>query len=535
MIVIVGAGPTGVMLAIELARRGVDVRVLDKLASPPRESRAIGIHARSLEIFRQLGMSDEFLDLGHRVDGFVVHTNGRRAIEGRFGKLDSPYRFLLTLSQDETQRILDQRLESLGVTVERSVIVTGARHEPDRVELHMQQGSDSRERTLAADWVVGCDGAHSVVRRSLGVAFEGEDYGQDWLMAEVKIDAPLLRRDRFHVFARTAQPLPLFPLPADRWRVFVPQVPNRAAPERAAPAMEEIERLAEARGPSGIRLSDPTLLAAFRCYRRSSRTMRQGRAFVAGDAAHIHSPAGGQGMNTGLQDAFNLGWKLALVDQRRAPASLLDSYEAERAPIATGVLALTHALVRTFALRSRSKRWVRDRALPVAMAIPGVERRYAERLAQLSHSYRHPRLAIAVRQSKLSVGDRLPVVCGLRRGGEEISTLDLLAFPGHTLLVLCGERVDEPAASRVVASLSHYALEVQIALIGGSAGSADPHAIEDPGLRAHRRYDALGGRLLLVRPDGYLAASAVLRRPALLERYLSAVIQHRATHCRYCQ
>ncbi|HYB26361.1 MAG TPA: FAD-dependent monooxygenase, partial [Solirubrobacteraceae bacterium] len=174
-----------------------------------------------------------------------------------------------------------------------------------------QSKDQSRQETLTAEWVVGCDGAHSIVRRRLGVPFAGDDYGQDWLMSEVNID-PSIERGRFHVFSFTDTPMVAFPLPAERWRLILPQVPNRAG-EREAPDMDEIERLATTRGPAGLKLTDPTLLAAFRCYRRSTSIMRNGRVLVAGDAAHIHSPAGGQGMNTGLHDAFNLGWKLALV------------------------------------------------------------------------------------------------------------------------------------------------------------------------------------------------------------------------------
>jgi 2-polyprenyl-6-methoxyphenol hydroxylase-like FAD-dependent oxidoreductase len=458
-VTIVGAGPTGAMLGIELARRGVEVRILDKQPERSRETRAIGIHARTLELFEQLGIVEEFLARGHRVRGFTVHTGARRSTQLRFDRLDTRYPFVLLLGQNETQGILDQQLERLGVTIERGVNVVGLDPRDDGVELTIAGAGG--DKTLCTEWVVGCDGAHSIVRRSLGLSFDGGDYGQDWLMAEVKLDPPI-DEEQFHVFSYTDAPMVTFPLPSGSWRVFLPQVPNRAG-ERRPPDIEEIERLAARRGPAGMTFSEPTLLATFRCYHRSTETMRRGRMLIAGDAAHIHSPAGGQGMNTGLHDAVNLGWKLALVTRRLAPPALLDTYEAERLPIAAGVLGLTHQLVRLFTIRSPRKRWLRDRLLPVAMSVPSAERRYMRRLSQLSHNYRRGPLSErepVTRRRGIVPGDRVPLACA--NGGGT-------AF--HNVMVL-------------------------------------------------------DGQLLLVRPDGYLACRAPLNRPDIPERYLERLLSY---------
>ena len=488
-VAVVGAGPTGVMLAIELARRGVELRIFDRQAAPPRETRAIGIHARTLELFQQLRIVEEFLTHGHRVTGVEFHTGTRRPVLARFDRIDSAYPFLLTMSQEVTQAILDRRLQELGVRVERGVSVLDFNQNPDGVELRIGAAPGSGERTVRADWVVGCDGAHSLVRRRLGVSFDGDDYAQDWLMAEVRTESPL-RHDHFHVFAHTAAPLPMFPLPEDRWRVFVPQVPRPASTgERQPPTMDEIERLVAERGPGGLRLTDPTLLATFRAYRRRAAAMRQGRVFVAGDAAHIHSPAGGQGMNTGLQDAVNLGWKLALVASGQAPSALLDTYQAERGPIADGVLAFTHAIVRTFAQGSPRRRWLRDRLLPLAAAVPAAERYYMTRLAQLSHSYRGGPLARTTadgRRDRVRAGDRVPGV------------LDHLRSPGYTLLIMTAGEQDAGAAQAAVAQMS------------GFDGLVHPVVVQN-----ERRRE-----LLLVRPDGHLACRARIDRPDIPERYL---------------
>jgi 2-polyprenyl-6-methoxyphenol hydroxylase-like FAD-dependent oxidoreductase len=413
------------------------------------------------------------------------------------------------LGQDQTQEILDRKLAALGVAIERGARVVEVEDDGAGVQLAVRHAGEQGERMLAADWVVGCDGAHSLVRRRLGVAFEGEDYGQDWLMSEVRTDAPL-DRERFHVFSYTAAPMVMIPLPCDRWRVSLPQVPNREG-DRRPPDMDEIRRLAATRGPVGMTFTDPTLLQCFRCYRRSTKVMRRGRLLVAGDAAHIHSPAGGQGMNTGLQDAFNLGWKLALVTSQRSAPQLLDTYQEERVPVASSVLDLTHGLVRIFTLASPRKRWLRDRLLPSVMAIPPVQRRFTRRLCQISHSYRGGPLAPIPspgRRGSLAAGDRLPCVSGLRRDGRLISTLDLLSSQAHTLLVLEGERPDAEKVRAAVARFAPWGGTVHVVPVSG------------------RGYGAPSGQLMLVRPDGHLGCLAPLDRPDVPERYLRALTGH---------
>jgi 2-polyprenyl-6-methoxyphenol hydroxylase-like FAD-dependent oxidoreductase len=507
------------MLGIELARRGVEVSILDKQPARSPESRAIGIHARTLEVFDQLGIAEQFLELGHRLDGLEVHRRAGRSVRIHFSGIGSSYPMMLSLSQAVTQRILEERLGELGVGVQRGVRVLDLRQGEDGVELQTVGLGEERERTVRGDWVVGCDGVHSLVRRSLDLSFDGEDYAQDWLMAEVNIDRPLAR-DHFHLFAYTATPLPMFPMPGGRWRVFLPQVAGRSRDGRP-PDLEEIEQLVALRGPAGMKLSDPSLLATFRCYLRSSKVMRRGRVLIAGDAAHVHSPAGGQGMNTGLHDAFNLGWKLALVADGHAPFALLDTYQQERGPIAADVMAVTHRLVQTFRVSSPRRRWLRDRFLPVVGTRPA-ERRLATRLSQVAHNYRGASLASpAARPHRCSLtpGDRLPDVRGLRLGGQKVSVLELLRSPVHTLLVMAGRHPHRATLEGVIARFARWETIVRTVIIAAGDGAPDG-AIGDSDLRAHRRYSALEGRLVLVRPDGYVACSAAPCRPDVVEEYL---------------
>ena len=519
-VVIVGAGPTGVMLAIELARRGVQVRIFDKQPKRSTETRAIGIHARTLEIFHQLGIVDQFLERGHKTTGMAVHTRARRSTQVDFGALDSLYPFVLMLGQDQTQEILDRKLEQLGVSIERGAEVTKLGHQADGIEITISR-SREQEEAFCADWVVGCDGAHSIVRRHLGVPFDGDDYGQDWLMAEVNIDWPIERR-RFHVFSYTATPVVAFPLPANRWRVFLPQVPNRAG-ERQPPDMQEIERLVTQRGPAGMKLANPTLLQAFRCYRRSTRIMRHGRLLVAGDAAHIHSPAGGQGMNTGLHDACNLGWKLAQVAQRQASpsCSIPTRMSASRSPpVCSNSPTPWSGYSRSPRRASAGCATGRCRSRCPSQLRNGTTSARCHRspTATGADRSRPPARAPSAGRSPREIACPASPASSATASRSRRSTYS--ARPHTRCLCSVGQRADQEAAAAAIAHLAPFNGTVQIVYVDQRPGTDKPHSVSDPQLRAHRRYGALRGQLLLVRPDGYLACRAPLNRPDIPERYL---------------
>ena len=232
--------------------------------------------------------------------------------------------------------------------------------------------------------MAGCDGAHSRVRRELGLTFHGHPYPQDWLLADVLLDWDL-REDATHAFFRPdGLPVIFFPMRGHRWRLTLPFAGDRAA---QAPTLAEIQHLTDQRAPRPVTVSDPTWLANFRCHRRSASAYRRGRVLLAGDAVHIHTPAGGQGLNTGMLDAHNLGWKLALVASGRAPDALLDTYGTERRPVAEKVLELTHVLIRYGTMSHPVKRRVRDIVVPALGRTPVIQRRAARRISQIYVSY----------------------------------------------------------------------------------------------------------------------------------------------------
>jgi FAD binding domain len=249
--------------------------------------------------------------------------------------------------------------------------------------------SDGRTRTISAGYLVGCDGAHSRVRHELGLEFRGHPYPQDWLLADVSLDWARPENEVHAFFRGDGGPLVAFPMRGHRWRLVLPLAGDRA---RGAPDLAEVQRLADERAPEPITVSDPTWLASFRCHRRSADAYRRGHVLLAGDAVHIHTPAGGQGMNTGITDAHNLGWKLALVVSGRAPAPLLDTYGRERQPVAAQVVSLTHNLVRYGSLTNPVQRALRDAIVPVAFRVGPVHRRAVRRWTQVNVGYPARRL-----------------------------------------------------------------------------------------------------------------------------------------------
>ena len=339
--------------------------------------------------------------------------------------------------------------------------------------------------TITAGYVAGCDGAHSRVRRELGLTFQGHPYPQDWLLADVLLDWDL-REDATHAFFRPdGQPVIFFPMRGHRWRLTLPFVGGRAA---QAPTLAEIQHLTDQRAPRPVTLSDPTWLANFRCHRRSASAYRRGRVLLAGDAVHIHTPAGGQGLNTGMLDAHNLSWKLALVASGRTSDALLDTYGTERRPVAEKVLELTHVLIRYGTMSHPVKRRVRDIVVPALGRTPVIQRRAARRISQIYVSYPPgpaarqdsgrgaPRVGQRMPNIQVSMGSQATALHSVLRGGRHV-----LIVPASHLSSALGD-----------AALRFYGTDLDVV----TGDVTQPLRVRD-----HRT-----GPVVLVRPDGHVAA-----------------------------
>lgn len=378
-VLIVGAGPTGLTLACALARAGIPAVVVDRQETGINTSRAAAVHARTLEVLEPLDVTRRMLAAGHVVPTFVIRDRDRVVARIPFARLPTPYPFVLMVPQSNTEAILSARLQELGGVLVRPVAVAAVDQRQDDV-LVTVTGGDSVRHVIRARFVVGADGMHSTVREQSGIAFEGSAYEQSFVLADVRLSWDLPRDEVMGYFSPDGLVI-VAPLPQDRYRI-VATVDE--APER--PTIGDVQRLLDDRGPQShpARVHDLVWSGRFRVHHRIAARYRAGRVLLAGDAAHVHSPAGGQGMNTGIQDAAALSDALVAALEHGAEEAL-DAYERRRRPVAQRVVALTDRMTRIATLSGQRARALRNTALGVASHFPMVPRRLATELAGLRY------------------------------------------------------------------------------------------------------------------------------------------------------
>jgi 2-polyprenyl-6-methoxyphenol hydroxylase-like FAD-dependent oxidoreductase len=390
-VLVVGAGPTGLMLACELALGGATVRLLEERTDMPNFTRAFAVHARTLELLDARGLADELVPRGIVVREIAPPggaTLNLRELPTRFG-------MVLMVPQSGTEHLLEARADELGVEIVRGAEVLGLTQDDDGVTVELAGGD-----TVRAGYVVGCDGAHSTVRRLLGIDFVGKQYETHILLADVRLASPPAET----LFAKTgSEGVVLFVPFGDGWfRAIAWDRLREQAPLSEPVTLDEIRNAFGRIAHDDFGMSDMRWSSRFLSERRQARHYRDRRAFLAGDAAHVHSPLGGQGMNTGLGDAMNLGWKLAAACRGSAPSWLLDTYEAERHPVGASVLRMTDAFNQLVLGTSAVRRAVRSFALGVFLRIPRSRKMMAERLSGIGIAY--PRS----RDEDWMVGRRVP-------------------------------------------------------------------------------------------------------------------------------
>ena len=536
-VLVVGAGPTGLALATQLAAFGVPCRIIDKGTDRAQESRALAVQPRTLEALRPFGLADELVRRGNPAVRLRLHTGSRVTHAQLFdiGLDDTAYPFLLFISQERTEAVLLEHLTSVGVRVERRTELESF-HDTEEALTCRLRGSDGGTTTVRARYVVGCDGAHSTVRKACGTAFTGGRYPQTFVLADLDVDG--LEPGTVNAYLSAAGPLLLFPLaePAP-WRLITLRTTGRtpvgaaavgAAAAEAEPTTAEPVSLAELRAlcaavtTEPLRLHDPVWATAFSVHHRHAATYRTGRAFLAGDAAHIHSPAGGQGMNTGIQDAVNLGWKLAIVIHGRAPEALLDSYDAERRPVGAFVLRFTDraftAVTSAHPLLRAARTRLAPRLIPWALRFRPGRAAAFRTVSQLGIRYpdspavdtggphragrwRPPGPRRGLRCGPRA-GDRLPDA-RVSRDGVECWLHEALTYPTFDLL-LCGS-ADTWDEGRLAELEDRFA---GLLIVHRLDRHRAPGILTDPTGRALARLGVRARAQLVVRPDGYIGYRA---------------------------
>ena len=476
-VLISGSGPVGLTMANELVRHGISVRIVDKSAERTDKSKALVLWSRTLELFDHAGYVEPFLAAGMQAHGAQM-SNGKDVIARiSLDDIESVYPYALMIPQSDTERVLEEQLAKRGVKVERTVGLESFTDQGNQVQAVLRKASGESE-TLTADWLIGCDGAHSTVRHGLGFTFDGTTQPSDWYLADGHISG-LEPQDRLHIFWHKDGILAFFPITAGRWRVIADLGPAQGDAHCPDPTLQEVQALITLRGTDGIVIKDAYWLAAFRINERKVSKYGHGRAFLAGDAAHIHSPAGGQGMNTGMQDAFNLAWKLSLVIGGVCKPSLLDSYSVERSAVGDMVLRNASRLTDAAIVRNPIIQGLRNTVVKFALGFPQLGHRVANLLAELDIGYPRSPLTVA--------GAHHP---SARKAGERWPER-LPADPGRARFTAIGP------ADAVSALAAKFPKLVQAA-----AGRADARDLS------------------LVRPDGYIGFAGAASDRASAEAYL---------------
>lgn len=523
-VLVVGAGPVGLTMACELRRHGIDCHIVDADdgPTPPRESRALGIHARTLEVFEHMGLIGPIMLRGRTLHGVNAYDRGRRfaRFELDFDGLETPYPFILSLSQGETEQRLIERLAELGGTVEWQMRLTDLVQDERGVTAVVADATGAPWKIRAA-WLVGCDGAHSSVRERLGLSFEGAAYPEKFLLADTRLDWDL-SPDEAHVLLTPDGLVPAIPLPEPGyWRLI--DATGTVETEEPDSVIARFRELLDRAKFNAASIEDVIWASAFRIHRRAVDRLRVGRCFLAGDAAHIHSPVGGQGMNTGIQDAWNLAWKLALVIAEAAPQTLLDSYEAERLPIGESVRRGTHWATRIVTLRNPVARAIRNRLAAWLSRVHSVRRRLTRELSELGVNYRgSPIVAEDWRGSPTGpkAGDRVPDV--QLDSGSPDRLFNVLNGTRHTLLLFEGSAGGPDGTIDAIRDLvrQRWAELVVAYRITRTAGTDAGESILDRDGRLHRRFGARLPCVYLIRPDGYVGYRA---QPPDPDRFAAAV------------
>ncbi|MGO9836736.1 MAG: FAD-dependent monooxygenase [Polyangiaceae bacterium] len=499
-VLIVGAGPTGLVLALWLKRLGVEVRIVDKTSEPGTTSRALAVHARTLEFYRQIGLADDVVERGLKFAAINLWARGEHAGRVDFADIGeglSPFPYILIFPQDLHEQLLIERLRRAGVEVERPTRLIGFEERGDRVVARMEREGGAVAECEAA-YIAGCDSAHSKVREVLGIEFPGGTYDRVFYVADVALRGRANDRE-LHIALDDADLAAIFPMKGDNAARLIGTVKRGSEEKHADLTWSDVSQNVVER----IRVTVDQIhwFSSYRVHHRVAEHFGRGRAFLLGDAAHIHSPVGGQGMNTGIGDAVNLAWKLAAVLRRRASASLLDSYEPERIAFARRLVATTD---RAFTLASEDgplSRYMRLDAIPLIAprlaARKAVRRFMFKTVSQILVNYRRGPLSEG-KAGSVRGGDRLPWVAPAGAGGpDNFAPLASLDWQVHVhgdasrdLLDACARR-----------GLPMHAFPWRAG--AGKAGFA-PSAV------------------YLVRPDGYVALADGAARPAMLEKYLDA-------------
>ena len=531
-VLIAGAGPVGKTLACELARHGVRFRLVDGAAGPKDISKALILHSRTQEVQELMGVLPRSQAQSNPLTHINMHAYGQKIAEITAG-VDGPYPHALILGQDRTERILEAHLQSLGGSVDWHTALTGFMQDGESVTATLRR-SDGQEETVRARYLVGCEGSDSVVRKSLNLQFSGDRYeGEQFIQADCKIRWTLPSGVSYLFLTREGYMM-VIEMPDDIVRIFI-SLPDPDPSNQAAPTLQEVQDALNELGQTDALLSNPVWLARYRTSHRYADRFREGRAFIAGDAAHIHVPLGGQGMNTGIQDAFNLAWKLAYTLKGQAHPALLDTYNAERHPVAAALIEGTNRGYTTILHPKELTQQVVRRIGPFVMRQAVVQEKLQNVLQEMNIAYSDTPLAADYGGSRgPKAGERAPDAVAVRLADcATVRVFDLLHGTHWLLLLFCGPDAAQETGQTLAALRQRIALQYgdlihAYIVVADTKPPVTPDApdavLMDTEHFLHDRYDVRSPCLYLIRPDDYVGFRGKIADEPHLTAYLQTFL-----------
>lgn len=500
-VLICGAGPTGLAMAAEAARLGLRYRIIDKASHGALHSQALVVQARTLEQFERYEIAQRAIEYGRRLRRIRIYSEGRRVVEASLEEIPGSYPFVLFLPQTQTERLLVEHVEAQGGRIEREAELRALTERDACVDVEIARADGTSERTSCA-YLIGADGAHSTVRHLLGMPFEGGSVQHDFFLGDLRVqgDVP---DDELSVHLRHGNLVFVGRMDDTHCRFIVALQDD---PMTREPTVDDFQRAIDLCGIENLRVSDPLWMTSFHVSERRTPAYSRGRVFLAGDATNIHSPVGGQGMNTGIQDAANLVWKIALVQSGRARPSLLDSYDAERKPVSDALMRVTAVTLRA----ATSSNWLlehfRDALLSRLASVDAVQNRLRGAVSEIGIHYRgSPIVRDADGTSRLQAGDRAPDCEVVDETGTRFRIFDLLKEPVHTVLAI------EPQPDFELPRLAHLLAEYRDVMQGAVLVGGDDDFL--------KQYGREGGMLYAIRPDGYIGFRGSCADFAALEEW----------------
>lgn len=520
-VLVVGAGPVGLFAANELKRHGLNCRIIDKKNGLSDKSKALGLHIRSLLMFENTGFFEEVIKRGVSCDYLVAKASGKTIAEVGFNILPDTLDYMIMLAQNETESIFYQALLDKQIPVEWQSELINYQQNQHQVLAEIKKENGEIE-TVNARWLLACDGGRSKVRDISGVSFEGGDYDTHWWLADVHIDwhYPL---NKLIMYFSEKGPIACFPLAEKRYRLVM-----KASSDwdfNQDPGLEQIKQALLERSHENITVYDPIWISRFYIHHRQISHYRHENIFFAGDAAHIHSPLGAQGMNTGLQDIYNLVWKLALVQKKLADESILKSYHEERYPVGKQVVFITDKMTRAMAIKSPFLIAVRNQIVRMISSFKTPRKMLLSHLSQLKINYRKSPI-VENHANGIKAGDLMPNMA-LFKDLQKVSLLQMLEGTQHHLLIFTGTHaVDVHSLNAVVQDIqSKYSQQITCWIIINADFNpqhvqVNCEVLQDRFNNAHKHFGFKKSAFCLIRPDQYLAFTSSPANERQLNTYL---------------